>query len=65
MTDIYFVCDDCGTEIFTDEYDTEQEAIEAAERAWNRLTTHDKNRRKEFYIGRGSLDNHDVIKRWK
>lgn len=65
--------DDCGTDLFTDEFETEMEAIKNADTQWNNLTEHDKRKRNSFYVLK-SIDpdtesiqhfDGDVIKQYK
>lgn len=69
----YIVMDYRDRELFTEEFETEAEAIEAAEAEWNHLSEHDKSRRESFIVLESinpdeDAENHldgDVIKRWK
>lgn len=62
---MYIVFDDCGTDFFTKEFETKEAAIREAEKEWNRLTSNDKKRRVAFYVGFGTVDNHNIVKMWK
>ena len=61
----YMLIDDCGTDYFVDYYETEAEAVKNAEITWNRLTRYEKKHRNAFYVGYGTLSNHDTVKEWK
>lgn len=37
-------------DLFTEEFETAEEAIETASYEWDHLSTHDKNKRSEFYV---------------
>lgn len=65
---------DCtATDIFNEEFDTRDEAVEQAELDWERMSTYDKSRRTEYYVLESAnpnedTENHfdgDIIKRWK
>lgn len=69
----YLVVDETGNDIFTEEYETEEEAIKAAEYSFNHFKDNktDFSRCKGFYVLKQcsddperSLDG-DIIKRWK
>lgn len=70
--EVFILIDDCGTDIYTSEYPTFEDAIEAGSNQFDKLTESDKKRRKEFYIIRSvntnpDSENHldgDIIKRW-
>lgn len=60
-------------DMFTEEFETVEEAVETASYEWEQLSTHDKNRRSEFYVlesvnpdedAEDHLDG-DIVKRWK
>lgn len=60
-------------DIFTEEFETEAEAIEAAEAEWNHLSKYDKKHRESFFVLESAnpdeeAGNHldgDVVRRWK
>lgn len=62
---LYIIFDDCGTEFFTEEFSNEIRAVMTANRAWMHMSEHDQKRRKAYYVGYGTVDNHDIIKRYK
>lgn len=53
----WYIEDDCGTEIWTDEMkaQTKEEAVEELRSSWNRLTAHDQKRRNSFRAVCGEL----------
>ena len=62
----WFVVDDCtSTASVCDEIQldvrTWREAIEEAQRRWDRLTVHDQRQRDAFYVGLATLDEDDII----
>lgn len=69
----YIVMDYKSGELFTEEFATEAEAIEAAEAEWNNLSEHDKAKRDEYFVLESinpdeEAENHldgDIVKRWK
>lgn len=69
----YIVIDDCSTDLFLDEYETEEQALRKAERTWNIFTAADIERRTAFYVIKSvnpdeEAENHldgDVIKVYK
>ncbi len=46
----YVVVDDCGTDIFTDEFDNEQDALDKADLFYNRMTKWEKKRRNALFV---------------
>lgn len=46
----YIIIDDCGTDLFTKEFDNKTEAIETAKADFDRLTKADRKRRIGFYV---------------
>lgn len=46
----YIVFDDCGTDIYDEEFDTAAEAIDYADSEFSRLTKSDLKRRNAFYV---------------
>ena len=64
----YLIIDEVGADIWTEEHETKEKAIAAANKEWDALTEHDKNRRISFYIleteDPNSLDG-DIIKEYK
>lgn len=46
----YIVMDQTDTDLFTKEFETAEEAIEAAKTDWSYLTEQDKNTRIEFFV---------------
>lgn len=63
----WYVVDDCGTDYFTEPYDSKAEALEWAEEEWDALTDHDRRRRDGFFVGLIDSCGDVVIvaKRWK
>lgn len=69
----YILMYDCGSHIFTKEFENEQEAIEEGQRDFDSLTEYDKKRRNAFYLLESvnedpEADDHfdgDVLKSWK
>ena len=69
----YIVMDNKGGELFTEEFDSEEEAIVAAEYDWEHLTDKEMSEREEFFILKSinpdeEAENHldgDVVRRWK
>lgn len=60
-------------DMFTEEFETAEEAIEAASYEWEHLSESDKNRRSDFYVlesanpdaeAEDHLDG-NIVKRWK
>ena len=60
-------------DLFTEEFDTVDEAIEAGEAEWEHLSKVDKNRRISFFVLESAnpdvdAENHldgDIVRRWK
>lgn len=46
----YIIIDSKNGDMFTEEFETREEAINAADRAWTYLTEKDKKRREAFYV---------------
>lgn len=46
---------------FEDVFETESEALKAAEREWGRLSAHDKNRREWYAVVSAELDEDECI----
>ena len=46
----YVFIDDCETELFNQEFDEKEDAINEAQATWNHLSESDKKRRKAFCI---------------
>ena len=61
----FIIVDDCGSDFFTEEFTNEIRAVMTAEREWNHFSAHDKKRRNAYYVAYGTIDNHDVVKRYK
>ena len=69
----YIIMDYRDGDLFTEEFATEAEAIEAAEVEWNHLSEHDKAKRDEFFVLESDnpdedAENHldgSIAKRWK
>lgn len=69
----YIVMDYKSGDLFTEEFDSEEEAIVAAEYDWEYLTDKEKNEREEFFILKSTnpdvdAENHldgDIVRRWK
>lgn len=56
---IYVVVDDCGTDVYTETFDNEDDAVSYADSEWNRLSDYDKKRRKSFYVLKSIADDID------
>lgn len=69
----HIVMDYRDGELFTEEFETEAEAIEAAEAEWNHLSESDKKHRESFTVLKSinpdeEAENHldgDIVRRWK
>lgn len=69
----YIVMDYREGELFTEEFDSAEEAIESAEYDWEHLTDKEMSEREEFFILKSinpdeEAENHldgDVVRRWK
>ena len=69
----YIVMDYKGGDLFTEEFDSEEEAIVAAEYGWNHLTDKEKQKRESYFVLESvnpdvDAENHldgDVVRRWK
>lgn len=70
---VFVVIDSKDGDLFTEEYCTEDDAIEAAEAAWDKLTDAEKASREAFYViksvnpdpdAQDHLDG-DIVKEWK
>ena len=46
----YVIIDDCGTDLYTEEFNDKEKAVNQAICKWNRLSDHDKNRRMAFFV---------------
>lgn len=46
----YIVIDELKNDMFTEEFETKEEAVKAADEEWDRLTESDKNRRTSYYV---------------
>lgn len=46
----YIVVDELKNDMFTEEFETKEEAVKAADEEWDRLTESDKNRRTSYYV---------------
>lgn len=70
--EVFILVDDCGTDVYTSEYPTLEDAIDAGANQFDKLSENDKKRRKEFYILRSAntdpeTENHldgEIVKRW-
>ena len=68
----YVVIDDCGSDLYTTEHETKEEAIREAEIQLSRLTSTDRKRREAFFVLESvnpdeEAENHldgDIIKKW-
>lgn len=66
----YIIVDATKTDLFTKEFDTEEEAVKNADRDFEQLTSSDKRKRTAFYVLKSenadeSAENHfdgDIIK---
>lgn len=69
----YIVMDYRGGELFTEEFDSVEEAVQSADWAWCGLSEKDKARRTEFFVLESAnpdvdAENHldgDIVRRWK
>lgn len=69
----YIVVDELKNDMFTEEFETKEEAVKAADEEWDRLTESDKNRRTSYYVLESSnpdeeAEDHfdgDIIKSYK
>ena len=69
----YIVMDYKSGELFTEEFDSEEEAIVAAEYDWEHLSEYDKAQRESFIVLESinpdeEAENHldgNIVKRWK
>ena len=60
-------------DMFTEEFETAEEAVEAASYEWEHLSESDKNRRSDFYVLESAnpdaeAENHldgNIVKRWE
>lgn len=50
------IIDNCGTDEFLTVFKNIEEALEAAENEWGRLTEHDKKRRESYIVGLVNVD---------
>lgn len=60
----YCIIDNCETRRaaqYEEQFDTREEALEAAESEWSRLTKHDKNDRDEYYVAECEVDEDGCI----
>ena len=57
----YAVIDWTNGDQFEDIFDTEQEAIEQADREWGNMTQHDKNRRGFYAVMVGEIDEDECF----
>lgn len=46
----YVLFEDCGTDVWTSEYNEKREAVAAAEKAWDRLSEYDRKYRTVIYV---------------
>ena len=69
----YIIMDYRDGELFADEFNSAEEAIETAEAEWNNLSDHDKKHRTEFFVLESVNQNKDAedhfdgneVRRWK
>ena len=60
-------------DMFTEEFETAEEAVKTASYEWEHLSTHDKNKRSEFYVLESVNPDADAedhfdgneVRRWK
>lgn len=57
----YIVIDELKNDMFTNEYETKEEAVKAADQEWGRLTESDKKRRVAFYVLESVNPDEDTI----
>lgn len=70
----YVVYDNClskRAEIYTDVYDSKEEALAEGQKEYDRMTAYDKSRRDAFYVGLFEIDEDgevgdciEIIKEW-
>ena len=64
----YILIDVKGGDMFTEEFDDREKALERADAEWNHLSNHDKSKREAFYLleteNPDTLDG-DIIKTWR
>lgn len=60
----YIVFDDCGTDIYTEEFTTADEAIKYADKEFSRLTKSDLKRRNAFYVLESVNPDPDAPDHW-
>lgn len=46
----YIVVDELKNDMFTEEFETKEEAVKVADEEWDRLTESDKKRRTSYYV---------------
>lgn len=57
----YIVIDELKNDMFTNEYETKEEAVKAADWEWGRLAESDKKRRVAFYVLESVNPDEDTI----
>lgn len=46
----FIIIDDCGTDLYTEEFNDREQAVNQAKAEWNRLRDYDKSKRTAFYV---------------
>lgn len=54
---VYAIFDWTNGDWFENVYESEEAAIQAANREWDNMTTFDKNRRQQYFVGTCSYDD--------
>lgn len=54
---IWAIIDNCGVDEYKEVFDSKEQALEAAEIGWNRLTDTDKKRRESYIVGLINVDD--------
>lgn len=70
---VYILIDDRGTDLYTEEYTSPEEALKDAEMQWDHLTDREKANCEAFYLIKSEnpdeeAENHldgDLVKSWK
>lgn len=56
----FIIIDDCGTDIFTEEFADKDKAVNQAKVEWDRLSDYDKGKRTAFYVLESVNPNEDA-----
>lgn len=46
----YIIIDDCSTDLYTEEFNDKEKAVNQAKAEWDRLSDYDKSKRTAFYV---------------